>query len=244
MLKPTGQHRSFATLPTFSSSPTALGSYQAPSTWVKPSTTLTKLDYSRGRSIHKNLIDSTFHQNLTVYIAMAASRAVASFFRGTEIKSQRETVEHISRDLPSIFMAYFGAKLLLKTLAVGLFNKDKHKMLHLDKSKLNDGSTWGKRLLNNYRYITKGKMISSEELTDLKNKTLDRFKKIATTQNEILSKEQLKPVVKYFERLKFVRNSVAFTGTLINLLLMGFLIPYANILITQSYVRKQNANKA
>lgn len=226
-----------AALPTFSSN----GSQAM---YIKPSKALSAFDYTRGRSISNKLIDSTFKQNLVMYIALVISRSAASFVRGLEVHSQRETVEHMSRDIPSIFMAYFGARLLLKTLTVTLFKNDKEKLLHLPKATLNNGDTWWKRVKNNFKYISKGKMVTAEEIVDIMSDHISQLRKEAQKIGKTVSREELKPIIKYFKKLKFKRNAVNFAGTAFNLALMGFIIPYVNIIVTQAYAKGYHQKQA
>lgn len=218
--------------------------FTSPKTYITPSKTLNHFDYGRGRSISPALIDSTFKQNLAMYTALCLSRSVASFFRGQEIHTQRETVEHISRDLPSIFMAYFGAYILNRSLAVVLFRDAKEKLLKLSKDNLTHKQGWFNRLKDNFKYIFKGTMISAEEIDSFKGDAISRIKKAHAHLSPDTLKTELKPVLKYFEKLRFQRNAINFAGTAINLLLMGFLIPYANIRITQAYAQGYHARQA
>jgi hypothetical protein len=183
--------------------------------------------------------DTPTHHSMFIYFWLISSRVAAAFQRGTKIGSQRETAEHALRDACGYTMWFFGSTILNRLLSRVFFGKD-WKALY---TKIHPESLkrfWGMPLNPNNQFHNLLKRVKQAShyvfsVQSMRKDDIEAYavKRIAEMRTAIISA----PLIESFENkmVRLARNSgLAVTlGIVFNIALMGFGIPYINILFTK-----------
>ncbi|MDH4379666.1 MAG: hypothetical protein QE263_07155 [Vampirovibrionales bacterium] len=183
--------------------------------------------------------DTPTHHSMFIYFWLITSRIAAAFQRGAKIGSQRETAEHALRDACGYAMWFFGSTILNRLLSRVFFGKD-WKALYTKIQPESLKRFWGIPLNPNnlFHNLLKRVKQASHYVFSVQSMRKDDIEAYAVKRiAEMRAAKISAPLIETFEKkmVRLARNSgLAVTlGIVFNIALMGFGIPYINILFTK-----------